>query len=930
MEVSALQMSVDSSGVVKGTKDLNDLATASERAGRSADRGSGSINKMIMLMQSMNTKLAVIVNGMNGLGASSNAAAVAQDNAAKAIARTDTALTKESSTLSNANAHVLAYAASLKAISPSSDAVSKSTQNANSHIIEYRKNLERTTMANWEKEMAAKAASLADQHAANRAWAASKAQEASASTSQKASVALAQVATSTADANSHVEAYRAAMANSSTEAAEAAEASSGLGDEMKEVAKNTGMGSTALTILGGIVGGVVAVGVAALTDYLVGLAVEMFTTKSESEQLSEALSKVKFATDAVGAAQGILSGVMDLTTGKINTQSGALVALARAQLMVAKVQAQVRAEEAKAGLRENVDWRPGAGATAWRQLTNPFENRAQTEAWRQSSRKAGAEQVENFLKGADYYASLAKPTKAQEKLLGDLTSSTLKNLEAMRAGGKLTSAQFATLATQVANYTAETTQLSVWDDAQRLLDGDTSGTGYLLKPAAAGRKKAGEKSEAEKLADILKTAKAEVAAQQLRLDSVGKAAQAVAELEQRTKLLNAAEEAGINITPRIRAEIEKLATEYSKLKIAADVAVAIEGVTDALDKQHRGIMDDTSLIGKYGDELIRAKNELDALRQAQDALPKGAVMSGDQRADVVAAAGQKSEADIAKRQAENLEKIRRERELSAAAMDVERGALFLNGQALLEYNYVQDKILQAKRDGIDLSDAEIEAIKAAGGAYAQQRHELDQLKESMALGREVIGGFFSDWMTGMQQGGNVFKTFLNSVLDGLAKLAQKLQDKMIDNFLNSLGGGSGGGGGFLGSVGKALGFANGGAFGSSGVQQFAKGGAFTNSIVNTPTLFRFANGGAFGEMGEAGPEAIMPLKRGPDGALGVQSHGGGEITINIRGDAGPLFTPTVTDIANNSAARIVHAGLNEFNDRLPDRMQEISDDPRLR
>ena len=200
----------------------------------------------------------------------------------------------------------------------------------------------------------------------------------------------------------------------------------------------------------------------------------------------------------------------------------------------------------------------------------------------------------------------------------------------------------------------------------------------------------------------------------------------------------------------------------------------------------------------------------------------------------------------------------------------------------------------------------------------------------MALGREVIGGFFSDWMTGMQQGGNVFKTFLNSVLDGLTKLAQKLQDKMIDNFLNSLGGGSGGGGGFLGSVGKALGFANGGAFGSSGVQQFAKGGAFTNSIVNTPTLFRFANGGALGEMGEAGPEAVMPLKRGPDGALGVQSHGGGEITINIRGDAGPLFTPTVTDIANNSAARIVHAGLNEFNDRLPDRMQEISDDPRLR
>jgi lambda family phage tail tape measure protein len=49
---------------------------------------------------------------------------------------------------------------------------------------------------------------------------------------------------------------------------------------------------------------------------------------------------------------------------------------------------------------------------------------------------------------------------------------------------------------------------------------------------------------------------------------------------------------------------------------------------------------------------------------------------------------------------------------------------------------------------------------------------------------------------------------------------------------------------------------------------FAKGGAFTNSIVSSPTMFKFADGGAMrtGLMGEAGPEAIMPLKRGADGS----------------------------------------------------------------
>ena len=55
----------------------------------------------------------------------------------------------------------------------------------------------------------------------------------------------------------------------------------------------------------------------------------------------------------------------------------------------------------------------------------------------------------------------------------------------------------------------------------------------------------------------------------------------------------------------------------------------------------------------------------------------------------------------------------------------------------------------------------------------------------------------------------------------------------------------------------------------AGLQKFAKGGMFTNSIVNSPTLFKFAQG--TGLMGEAGPEAIMPLKRDSDGNLGVSA-----------------------------------------------------------
>lgn len=56
----------------------------------------------------------------------------------------------------------------------------------------------------------------------------------------------------------------------------------------------------------------------------------------------------------------------------------------------------------------------------------------------------------------------------------------------------------------------------------------------------------------------------------------------------------------------------------------------------------------------------------------------------------------------------------------------------------------------------------------------------------------------------------------------------------------------------------------------AGLQKFAQGGMFTNSIVSSPTLFKFAQG--TGLMGEAGPEAIMPLKRDSNGNLGVRAN----------------------------------------------------------
>lgn len=99
------------------------------------------------------------------------------------------------------------------------------------------------------------------------------------------------------------------------------------------------------------------------------------------------------------------------------------------------------------------------------------------------------------------------------------------------------------------------------------------------------------------------------------------------------------------------------------------------------------------------------------------------------------------------------------------------------------------------------------------------------------------------------------------------------------------------------------GFAKGGAFSSGRVRAFAKGG-----VVSGPTTFPM-RGGA-GLMGEAGPEAIMPLTRGADGSLGVKAEAGrnaGNITINISTQDAESFRRNQSQISA-SIARAVRRG----------------------
>lgn len=144
-----------------------------------------------------------------------------------------------------------------------------------------------------------------------------------------------------------------------------------------------------------------------------------------------------------------------------------------------------------------------------------------------------------------------------------------------------------------------------------------------------------------------------------------------------------------------------------------------------------------------------------------------------------------------------------------------------------------------------------------------------------------------------------FKSLASSIISDLAKIAIRMAtSQALMAIFGGMGGfGAGGGMGTMTGFSEGLTLQEKGGGWSGGTQFFAKGGAFTNSIVDGATSFGMSGGGK-GVMGEAGPEAIMPLARSADGSLGVRmvgdgqtSSGGVNVYISITGD-GEVETST--------------------------------------
>ena len=183
-----------------------------------------------------------------------------------------------------------------------------------------------------------------------------------------------------------------------------------------------------------------------------------------------------------------------------------------------------------------------------------------------------------------------------------------------------------------------------------------------------------------------------------------------------------------------------------------------------------------------------------------------------------------------------------------------------------------------------------EITKSFGG---QMQSKLKSFNDSIKTIQESMADVVVKGIKGMEDalvnfvmtGKLNFKNLANSIIADMARIA--IQQTITEPFKNFI-------------TGLFTKNANGNAFVDGKVQKYAYGG-----VVNKPTIFPMANG--IGLMGEAGAEAILPLRRGSNGKLGVQSTGGGTTNIVINVDSSSTSVNSNTNQANQFGEQLAAA-----------------------
>ncbi|WP_201178444.1 phage tail tape measure protein [Pseudomonas sp. S31] len=350
---------------------------------------------------------------------------------------------------------------------------------------------------------------------------------------------------------------------------------------------------------------------------------------------------------------------------------------------------------------------------------------------------------------------------------------------------------------------------------------------------------------------------------------------------------------------KLAQQLKEAATAYQQLKKAYD---PVGAASDEFQKQTKNL--DLLLAEKkitteeYGKAIGALAEQFNTAVQASTGLSRAMKYQADlerqlaiaqQQGDAAAAAvgmgdkaASRAQARLALEQDNNSKILALREELATASTAKQRQEL--EQQIALRQEYGA-KLVQVQED----SFAKIDAAQSdwTNGASAAMQNYLDSAADIAGQTQELFSNAFSNLEDGVVQfaktGKFEFKDFADSIIEDLIRIQVR---QAAAGFLSSAFGFLGGGGAAMGQ-GTMTGFSEGSfvANAKGGVYDSPSLSAFSGGVYDSPQMFAFAKGA--GIFAEAGPEAILPLHRGPDGSLGVMAAtgggGGGEASISFGG-----------------------------------------------
>lgn len=267
-----------------------------------------------------------------------------------------------------------------------------------------------------------------------------------------------------------------------------------------------------------------------------------------------------------------------------------------------------------------------------------------------------------------------------------------------------------------------------------------------------------------------------------------------------------------------------------------------------------------------------------AIAQQQGDAAAAAIGMGDKRAG-------RAQSRLALEQENNNKILALRDELATASNEKQRQEL--EKQIALRQEYGA-KLVQVQEDTFNKIDAA--QSDWSNGASAAFENYLDSASDVAGQTQELFTNAFGNLEDGVVQfvktGKFQFKDFADAIIEDLIRIQVR---QAAAGFLSTAFGFLGGGGSALGQ-GTMTGFSEGSfvANAKGGVYDSPSLSSFSNQVHDSPQVFAFAKGA--GIFAEAGPEAIMPLARGPDGSLGVVSMGTG----GSDGDQAPITMGNIT------------------------------------